>query len=106
MKKEEQINLFQMYINNGCRMGFYVTRDSWRPDRYAKVTAIECVIDGDMIEGEPPYFSNVNYPSGHPREGELMRQRSVTIEANWLDNGKTEVTNGGVYTFTQVFPKI
>jgi hypothetical protein len=94
MKKEERINLFQMYIKNDCRMGFYVTRDTWRSDRYAKVTAIECVIYGNMIEGEPPYFGNLNYPPGHPREGELMWMISMVLNFSLDLFIRTFIKNG------------
>lgn len=50
------LNIYQIYIMNSCRFGFYVHRDSWHPLRYAKITAIEGVEEGKMIEGKPPYF--------------------------------------------------
>ena len=99
-----RLNIYQMYINNGCRMGFYVHKDSWHPNRYAKVVSIEDVEEGNMIEGEPPYFGGRKYPPGHPKEGKTMGPREVTIVADWLDSGKYTV-NGGIFAFTQVYPE-
>jgi len=92
-----------MYIKNGCQLGFYVHRDSWHPINYAKVVAIEGVEEGKMIEGPPPYFGGLVNPLGHPRAGKIMGPRMVTLEADWMDNGKMEV-NGGTGSFTQVYP--
>jgi adenine-specific DNA methylase len=33
----KEINIFQMYIENDCKLGFYVRRNSWHPKRFAKV---------------------------------------------------------------------
>ena len=99
----EILNIYQMYVKNHCRFGFYVHRDSWHPIRYAKVTAIEGVEEGNMIEGKPPYFGGRIYPKEHPKAGKIMGPRIVTLEADWLDNGKMEV-NGGTGSFTQVYP--
>ena len=84
-------------------MGFYVHRDSWHPIKYAKVVAIEDVEEGKMIDGTPPYFGGRKFPQGHHKAGKIMGPRIVTLEADWMDNGKMEV-NGGTYVFTQVFP--
>lgn len=98
-----KLNIYQMCIKNNCRFGFYVHRDSWYPIRYAKVTAIEGVEEGKMIEGKPPYFGGLINPPGHPRAGKIMGPRMVTLEADWLDEGKMKV-NGGTGSFTQVLP--
>lgn len=97
------MNIYEMYIKNGCRFGFYVHRNSWRPNRYAKVISIEDVVEGKMIEGNPPYFGGRAYPPGHSKAGKIMGPRMVTLEANWIDVGKMEV-NGGTGGFTQVYP--
>lgn len=47
----DRINIYQMYIRNNCRFGFYVKRDSWQAGRYAKVVGIEWVEEGKMIKG-------------------------------------------------------
>jgi hypothetical protein len=95
-------NIYEMYIENGCRFGFYVTRDSWREDRYAQVIGIDGVIDGEMIEGNPPYFNRV-YPDNHPATGKTW-QRGITFKADWLDGGISHASTGGTYTFTRVHP--
>jgi hypothetical protein len=57
-------NIYQMYVENGCKFEFYVTRDSWSGSKYARVVSIEGVEEGIIIEGDPPYF-NRKYPTGH-----------------------------------------
>jgi hypothetical protein len=96
------LNIYEMYIKNKCRFGFYVHRDSWHPIKYAKVTAIEDVEEGKMIEGESPYFGRT-FPHGHPKAGKKMGSRLVMLEADWMDKGFMEV-NGGMGAFTQVYP--
>jgi len=91
-----------MYIENGCKMGFFVTRDSWSNGKYARVVAIDDVVDGQPIEGEPPYF-NRNYPAGHEKAGTRV-QRDARLEADWLDGGSTITTGAGGYTWTRVHP--
>jgi hypothetical protein len=102
----ERINIYQMYIENQCRFGFYVTRDSWRAGRYAKVVGIEFVEEGKMIKGNPPHFGGFINPPGHPREGKKMGPRSVPLEADWFEgDDKMTIETGGNYCWTQVFLK-
>lgn len=98
------VNIYQMYIQNNCRFGFYVKKDSWRADRYAKVVSIEFVDEGKMIKGKPPYFGGFKNPPGHPRAGKIMGPRMVRLEADWFDEGFYYV-NGGTWNWTQVYPK-
>ncbi|MGX1025193.1 hypothetical protein [Psychroflexus sp. MBR-150] len=100
----ERINIYQMYVKNNCRLGFYVRRDSWRLDRHAKVVEIQWVEDGKMIKGNPPYFGGFKNPPGHPREGKIMGPRLVTLQADWLDGGKMVTDCGVNYSWTQVYP--
>ena len=93
-----------MYIRNNFELGFYVRRDSWRLDRYAKVTIIQWVEEGKMIKGEPPYFGGFKNPPGHPRAGKIMGPRLVTLEADWLDGGRMITKSGGTFRWTQVYP--
>ena len=103
----ERINIYQMYVKNECRFGFYVKRDSWREGRYAKVIGIEWVEDGKMIKGEPPYFGGFKNPPGHPRAGKIMGPRLVTLQADWFDEGPImTIRTGGNYSWTQVYPTI
>jgi hypothetical protein len=100
----ESINIYQMYVQNGCRFGFYVRRDSWKPGRFAKVVAIQWVEDGKMIKGNPPYFGGFKNPPGHPRAGKIMGPREVTLQAPWFDGGFWVTDCGGNYCWEQVFP--
>ena len=100
----DRINIYQMYIENECKFGFYVTRDSWSDNKYAQVIGIGGVKEGEMIEGEPPYF-NRKYPEGHPKAGKIW-QREIVLEAAWLDGGKYEGSTGGTYVWTRVFPDL
>jgi len=100
----EKMNIYQMYVKNNCKMGFYVRSDKWRRERYAKVTGIQRVEDGAMIEGEPPYFGGFKYPAGHPKEGIIMGPRLVTFEADWFDGGSRETDCGGNNCWEQVYP--
>jgi len=100
----ERINIYQMYVQNHCKLGFYVRSTNWKPGRTAKVVAIQHVEDGKMIEGEPPYFGGFRYPAGHPKEGIIMGPRLVTLEADWLEGGSRETDRGGNFSWEQVFP--
>src|SRR5687768_2598451 len=97
------MNLFQMYVDNNCKFGFYVTRDSWSNGKHAMVTGIDGVEEGKMIEGEPPYFTR-KYPEGHPKVGKVWK-RFVYLKSSWFDNGTYETDCGGNYSWTRVFPK-
>jgi hypothetical protein len=101
-KPTDRKNIYEMYVENGCRFGFYVTRDSWKEDRYAEVIGIDGVEDGKMIEGEPPYFNRV-YPDNHPNARKIW-QRGITLKAEWFDGEIHNGTTGGTYTFTRVYP--
>jgi hypothetical protein len=100
----DRINIYQMYVKNNCKLGFYVRSDKWRHERFAKVVEIQNVEEGKMIEGEPPYFGGFKYPAGHPKEGIIMGPRLVTLEADWLDGGVRVTDRGGNYSWEQVFP--
>jgi hypothetical protein len=97
---EKPQNIFQMYMNNGYKFGFYVHRNSWRSDRYAMVVGIDGVEEGSPIEGEPPYF-NRYYPNDHPKAGKTW-SRNLYLEAAWFDNGRYETGSGGTYGWTLI----
>lgn len=101
---EDRINIYQMYVRNDCKFGFYVKRDSWREGRFAKVTAIEWVAEGKMIKGDPPYFGGFKNPPGHRRAGKIMGPRLVTLKAQWLEGGEMITDCGGNHCWTQVYP--
>jgi hypothetical protein len=101
----ERINIYEMYVQNGCRLGFYVRRDNWKPEHYAKVIGIEFVQNGEMIKGNPPYFGGFVYPPDHRRAGKKMGPRLVTLQADWFDGGDTAtIETGGNYCWSQIFP--
>jgi hypothetical protein len=93
--RDESLNIYQMYVKNICKLGFFVQRDSWRKDRYAKVIAIEGVEDGKMIPGKPPYFGGFLNPPGHPRAGKIMGPRLVTLKVKWFEGGINVRETGG-----------
>ena len=97
-------NIFQMYMDNNCKFGFYVRRNSWSELRFALVVGIDGVEEGKIIEGEPPYFTR-KYPAGHLKEGKVW-QRIVYLEAPWLDEGKYDTDCGGTYAWTMVYPNL
>lgn len=94
-------NIFQMYVENGCKYGFFVTRDSWSAGRYAKVVNIDGVEDGEIIKRTPPYFTR-HYPNGHLKAGKVWK-RYVHLEAPWLDGGEEFTFSGGTYSWTRVY---
>jgi hypothetical protein len=98
------INIYQMYVANNCQYGFYVRRDSWSPDKYAKVVSIEWVEEGRMIKGKPPYFGGFKNPPGHPRTGKIMGPRLVTLEAPWFKGGRMITDCGGNFSWNLVYP--
>jgi len=50
------LNIYQMYIQNGNKAGFYVMRNSWS-NHYVKVIEIDGKAAG-KLPGEPPYHDN------------------------------------------------
>ncbi|WP_295123483.1 hypothetical protein [uncultured Chitinophaga sp.] len=97
MKKSR--NIFEMYVDNGCRLGFYVHRESWRSDRYAKVIGIDGVKDGEPIEGTPPYYNRI-YPADHPNAGKTWG-RTIYLQAPWFDTGHYQTESGGTGGWTK-----
>ena len=49
-------NIYQMYVANKNRVGFWVQRDSWGW-KTALITSIGGQAEG-FLEGSPPYFKN------------------------------------------------
>lgn len=96
-------NLFEIYIENDCKLGFFVTRDSWSNNKIARVVAIDGVIDGQPIDGKPPYFNRV-HPPGHEKAGTAW-QRDARLEAEWFKEGYQITTGAGGYTWTRVYPE-
>lgn len=99
-----KLNIYQLYHKNDCQFGFYVRRNSWHPNRFAKVVGIQWVEEGKKIKGKPPYFGGFKNPPGHPREGKIMGPRLVDLEAPWFEGGKWRTESGGNYSWEQVYP--
>jgi hypothetical protein len=51
------MNVYEMYVENGNKAGFWVRRNSWGPSSFAQVTRIAGNEKG-AINGNPPYFNN------------------------------------------------
>ncbi|TXT29796.1 MAG: hypothetical protein FD131_2262 [Rhodocyclaceae bacterium] len=49
-------NIYQMYVANGNKVGFWVQRNSWSWQT-ALITSIGAQSEGEL-EGLPPYFKN------------------------------------------------
>ena len=94
-------NLYQLYIENDCKFGFYVRRNSWDSRRKAKLIKIEGVVDGEMINGEAPYFS-APYPKGHSKFGKTCYKRECKLVADWFDDGVYKTTSGASYVWKTV----
>jgi hypothetical protein len=52
------VNVFQMYVENGNKAGFYVVRNSWR-NTYALVLSVGGQKEGPL-PGKPPYHSGAD----------------------------------------------
>lgn len=53
---EPRLNIYQMYLANGNKAGFFVKRDSWS-SQVAEVISIDGKSSGELT-GKPPYFNN------------------------------------------------
>jgi hypothetical protein len=105
-KKNEQPNILQMYMMNNCKLGFYVTRNSWANGKTAKVISIEGVEEGKPIEGTDPYFNEQLYPEGDIKAGKKMTNRNIKMVADWFDNGTYETEAGACYGWTFIDTEI
>ena len=108
------MNIFQMYVENGLRYGFYVRRNSWPEERYAKVVAIGEIQEGEkikdsMIRNRLPYsrlkltleadwFWNTEGIASTRHMGSIQYQTSVI-------NGRLVTNCGGDDVWNQVKPK-
>ncbi len=97
-----KLNIYQMYIENQCKFGFFITRNSWSAEKYAAVVAIVEVEEGKPIEGQPPYFTRY-YPQEHPKAGKVWK-RFVHLEASWFDSSEYETDCRGNYFWSRVYP--
>ena len=81
-------NIFQMYVANGNKAGFYVRRDSWSTI-YARVVTIDGRTEGPL-RGRPPYY-------GDP---------TVTMDVFYNDGSRQKsnqmLSCPGTYTYTRL----
>ncbi len=54
-------NIYQMYMENAFKFGFFITRDSSRKDRYAKVLVMDGVKEGKPIDRLIPLLINTHF---------------------------------------------
>ena len=72
MDRRLKQNIYQMYVANGNRAGFWVQRDSWSW-KSALIVSIGGNAEGPL-EGNPPYFQNqkvMGKMGGEGREVEI-----------------------------------
>lgn len=78
------MTIYEIYVRNKFRFGFFVRRDTWKLGRHAKVVKIEYVKEADNVKINPSYF--------------------VTLEAEWLIGGTVEIDSGDNFCWEQVYP--
>jgi len=78
-------NIYQMYMANGNRAGFWVKRNSWSWQT-ALITSIAGKAEGEL-EGSPPYY-------GNPKVKALMGGKGREIE----------ISCPGTYAYKRVEP--
>lgn len=84
---QNRLSIYQIYINNGCRYGFFVRRNTWESSRYAKVVEIEFPKEDELTKGDP-----------------ILGATFVKLEADWLIGGIVEIDSGGNNCWEQVDP--
>lgn len=92
-------NIYEMYMANDCKFGFWVTRPKWSPGVKAQVVAIEGVTEGEPIPGKPPHF---NKEVAGLKSGAPGTTRTVTLKSDWYDGGYQTYGNGGTYSWERV----
>jgi hypothetical protein len=78
-----KINIYQMYLENGNKAGFYVKRNSWST-QIAEIVSIDGKTSGEL-DGSPPYFNNPKVIGRFGRSGKAF-----------------EVTCAGTYGYTLI----
>lgn len=96
------MNVYEMYILNGCKFGFYIVRDSWGYT-VAKITGIEGVTEGNIIPGKAPYFGNIKvnavfYKTPNICELTTDNVASYCIEEYKTNNGEIICPGTGGYS--------
>lgn len=81
-------NIYQMYVENGNKAGFFVRRDSWSRI-YACVTRVAGLKEGEL-RGEPPYFGNPTV------------EMDVYANDGTLQKSGEELSCPGTYAYKQI----
>lgn len=72
------MNIYQMYLKNGNKAGFWVRRNSWG-QRSALITKVDGKSQGELI-GKEPYFDN---PKVLGKMGGLGREVEITCAGTY-----------------------
>jgi hypothetical protein len=96
------MNVYEMYILNECKFGFYIVRDSWG-FTVAKVIKIEGVTEGKVIPGKAPYFGNPKvfaefYKTPNIRELEGIAISDICNSSNLTNEGEVSCPGTGGYS--------
>ena len=86
----ESLNIYQMYVANGEKTGFFVRRDSWG-SVYARIRTIGGQEEGPLA-GEPPYHGNPEV---------IM---DVFSNDGTLKNENEVMSCPGTYAYSQIKP--
>lgn len=65
-----KLNIYEMYVKNGNKAGFWVKRNSWSWQS-ALIVSIDGKTEGEL-EGNPPYFNNVRVKAKMGGTGKLI----------------------------------
>lgn len=83
------MNIYQMYVANGNRVGFFVVRDSW-DTIFAKVTMVNDREEG-VLPGDPPYHGNP------PVMGEIYKKSTGRLVQKAV-----KISCPGTYAYTLI----
>ena len=73
-----KINIYQMYVANGNKVGFWVRRNSWSW-RTALITSIDGKTEGELT-GQAPYF---NCPKVKGKMGGMYKEVEITCAGSY-----------------------
>ena len=76
------MNIYQMYHRNGCKFGFWVQRYSWET-WVAQITGIDGVIEGEKIEGKPPYFTAPKVYADFYKNGKFVNNGQISCPGSF-----------------------
>ena len=85
------MNIYEMYINNGNKVGFWVKKNSWH-NYVAKVVLINGKIEGSL-PGRSPYFNNCSVLV------DIYDLDTMELSKNWAGSPQNYSVGGGTYSF-------